>query len=100
MPWSLCRLGLPCLLIFLTLALAFAAMVQWCWFRNDALLKCGVLGIHHFVFATLLRKGRMMVMRMMVLVLRLQHRVYVVRALSFHHLRCTALGGLIDHIVW
>ena len=96
MPWPLGRLVIPCLLVLLALALAFG-MVQRCRFRNNPLLKGCILGINHLVLATLLRKVCVVLVGMLVLVLGLQRRIYICRAMKIGGARRIGPQDILHH---
>lgn len=66
-----------------------AAVVQWCLFRHDAFLKSCILRIDHFILTSLFGEGSMVLMSMVMLILWLQHRIYMM-----HNLRSRRISFL------
>lgn len=71
-----------------------AAVVQRGLFRHDAFLKFCILRIDHFILTSLFGEGSMMLMSMVMLILWLQHRIYMM-----HNLRSRRISflGFIHH---
>jgi hypothetical protein len=72
-PWPWGGIGLACLFVFRSLAVA--AMIKGAWFRNNALFEGRVFGKDHFILAALLGKGSVVMMFMVMLVLSLKCRI-------------------------
>lgn len=57
------------------------AVVQRCLFRHDSFFKLDIFRVDHFILTSLFGEGGMVVMSMVMLMLWIQHRIYMVNNL-------------------